>query len=86
MIQFVDQFPEFEIVVPLARQLTWSHFLILIPLKSNEAQSFYAQKAIAEKWGKRDLRNQISRKAFERSEIADIQHSQIDNSLQIKSK
>ncbi|WP_332913116.1 DUF1016 N-terminal domain-containing protein [Algoriphagus boritolerans] len=26
MIQFVDQFPEFEIVVTLSRQLSWSHF------------------------------------------------------------
>lgn len=81
MIQFTEQFPDFEIVVPLARQLSWSHFLILIPLKSKEALSYYSQKAVNENWGKRELRNQISRKAFERAEIANFQQTQIDTTL-----
>jgi predicted nuclease of restriction endonuclease-like (RecB) superfamily len=73
MIQFSDLFADFEIVVPLARQLSWSHFLILLPLKTNESRIFYAQKAIEGTWGKRELRHQIERKAFERSEIANTQ-------------
>ena len=82
MMQFSEQFSDFEIVVPLARQLTWSHFLILIPLKSAESKLYYAQKAIEEVWGKRELRNQISRKAFERKEIADIQLSKFPVEMQ----
>lgn len=39
MIQFGDQFSDFEIVVTLSRQLSWSHFLILIPLKGSEAKN-----------------------------------------------
>lgn len=70
MMQFADLFPDIEIVVPLARQLSWSHFLALIPLKSDEARLFYARIASASRWSKRELRNQIERKAFERSEIA----------------
>ncbi len=38
MIQFSIEFSDFEIVFPLARQLTWSHFLLLIPLKSKESK------------------------------------------------
>lgn len=45
MMQFASVLLDFEIVVPLARQLSWSHFLTLIPLKSDEARIFYAQKA-----------------------------------------
>lgn len=82
MMQFSIEFSDFEIVVPLARQLTWSHFLILIPLKSIDAKLYYAQKAIEELWGKRELRNQISRKAFERKEIADLQLSKFPAELQ----
>lgn len=82
MMQFSEQFSDFEIVVPLARQLTWSHFLILIPLKSIEAKLYYAQKAIEEVWGKRELRNQISRKAFERKEIANLRLSNFPSDLQ----
>ncbi|QEN03374.1 DUF1016 domain-containing protein [Thiospirochaeta perfilievii] len=74
MMQFAEVFPDVEIVVPLARQLSWSHFLTLIPLKSPEAQMFYAQAASESHWSKRELRNQIERKAFERSEIADTQN------------
>jgi predicted nuclease of restriction endonuclease-like (RecB) superfamily len=73
MMQFSEQFADLEIVVPLARQLSWSHFLILFPLKSMDAKLFYAQKSIEEVWGKRELRNQIARKAFERNEIANMQ-------------
>ena len=75
MIQFSIEFSDFEIVVPLARQLTWSHFLLLIPLKSIESKIYYAQNAIENNWGKRELRNQIERKAFERNEIANVQLS-----------
>lgn len=82
MIQFAEQFSDFEIVVPLARQLSWSHFLILIPLKSTESKLYYAQKSIEEHWGKRELRKQISRKAFERKEIADTQLSNYPADLQ----
>jgi hypothetical protein len=38
MLQFADQFSDEEIVVSLSRQLSWSHFLALIPLKSDEAK------------------------------------------------
>lgn len=75
MMQFAEQFPDFEIVVPLARQLSWSHFLAIIPLKTEAARMFYAQAACDSSWSKRELRNQIERKAFERSEIADTKLS-----------
>lgn len=71
MMQFAQVFPDVEIVVPLARQLSWSHFLALIPLKSYEARLFYARTASESHWSKRELRHQIERKTFERSEIAD---------------
>ena len=70
MVQFAERFPDPEIVVPLARQLSWSHFIALLPLKSNDAFMYYAQEAAARSLGKRELRNQIARKAFERREIA----------------
>lgn len=73
MMQFAIEFHDVEIVVPLARQLSWSHFLILIPLKTEEARQFYAHKAIEESLGKRELRQQIAAKAFERTNIANLQ-------------
>ena len=34
MSQFAECFPEKKIVVPLARQLSWSHIIILLPLNT----------------------------------------------------
>lgn len=73
MMQFAAQFTEEKIVVPLARQLSWSHIIILLPLKSMAGKLFYAKASSENLWGKRELREQISRKAFERSEIANTQ-------------
>lgn len=73
MLQFAEQFADEEIVVTLSRQLSWSHFLALIPLKSSEAKLFYAQESMKGSLGVRELRKLISRKAFERKEIADTQ-------------
>ena len=73
MMQFASIFDDFQIVVPLARQLSWSHFLKILPLKNSEAMIYYAQKAIEATWSKRELQYQIERKAFERQEIATLQ-------------
>jgi predicted nuclease of restriction endonuclease-like (RecB) superfamily len=73
MLQFAEQFPDKEIVVTLSRQLTWSHFLLLIPLDTSGAKLFYAEQAVNDKLGVRDLRRQISTKAYERAQIANAQ-------------
>ena len=73
MIQFAEQFPDEQIVVSLGRQLSWTHFRALLPLKSPEARAFYAQEAMAQGLSVRGLRHLISRKVFERREIANAQ-------------
>ena len=73
MIRFAQEFSDYNILPPLVAQLSWSHFLMLIPLKSKEAKLYYAQNCMEQNWGKRELRNQIQRKAFERTELANIQ-------------
>jgi hypothetical protein len=73
MMQYAGQFQDFEIVVTLSRHLSWSHLLVLIPLKSLEAKLFYAGKVASEIWGVRELRRQIANKVFERTAISSIQ-------------
>ncbi len=75
MLQFAVQFTDEEIVVTLSRQLSWSHFLVLIPLKSIDEKLFYARKVADELLGVRELRNQIATKTFERMHIANLQIS-----------
>lgn len=72
-MQFAAVFPDFEIVVTASRQLNWSHFITLIPLKTAESRNYYALKTAEETWSVRELRRQIDRKAFERKEIVQFQ-------------
>ncbi len=73
MMQFADLFPDFEIVSPLATQLSWTHFIEVFKLKSDDARRYYLANASGSAWSKRELRHQIERKAFERNEIAAMQ-------------
>lgn len=73
MVQFARTFPDYEIVVTLSRRLSWSHILALLPVSSPEARDFYAREAATAKMTVRELRQAISRKAFERREIANSQ-------------
>lgn len=75
MLQFAEQFPDNSIVVALSRQLSWSHFVTLLPLKTWEAKLFYAQASATQTLGIRELRKQISTKTFERSSIANLQNT-----------
>jgi predicted nuclease of restriction endonuclease-like (RecB) superfamily len=73
MMQFAEQFPDFKIVSPLATQLSWSHVIEVLTLKTPEARLFYLGEAATRQLGKRELRQMIDRKAFERKEIANAQ-------------
>jgi len=73
MVQFAQTFPLPEIVATLSRQLSWSHFVNLLPLKTEPARQFYASQAASNTWSVRELRHQIERKAFERAELAALQ-------------
>ena len=81
MMRFANTFTDFKIVPPLAAQLSWSHFIELLPLKKEEARIYYATKAAEDTWSRNELRHQIERKAFERKEIAQIQLSETPNDL-----
>ena len=59
----------------LSRQLSWSHFVNLLPLKTEAARQFYASHAATHTWSVREPRQQIERKAFERTELASLQAS-----------
>ncbi|MGB6151015.1 MAG: PDDEXK nuclease domain-containing protein [Pricia sp.] len=73
MMQFARTFSNFEIVSPLVTQLSWTHFIVLLPIKDDNKRFFYASKAAEEGWSKRQLQFQIERKAYERKEIAKSQ-------------
>jgi predicted nuclease of restriction endonuclease-like (RecB) superfamily len=73
MIRFAEKFSNSRIVATLSSQLSWSHFIEILPLETEKARLYYANDAITRNLGIRELRNQISRKYYERKEIANAQ-------------
>jgi predicted nuclease of restriction endonuclease-like (RecB) superfamily len=76
MSLFAERFPDIEILPTLSAKLSWSHILEMLPLESTEAQLYYANEVAARNWGVHELRRQISRKAYERREIANAELSE----------
>jgi len=70
MIQFAEVFPDKEIVVSLIRQLSWTHFIALIPLKNDLQRDFYAEMCRVERWNVRTLRKKIDGMLYERTAIS----------------
>jgi predicted nuclease of restriction endonuclease-like (RecB) superfamily len=81
MMQFATSMNDIKIVSPLAPQLTWSHVIELLSVKTLDGRIFYANRAIEENWSKRELRKQIELKTFERTEIANLQLKSEGNDL-----
>jgi len=86
MMQFAEVFSDYQIVAPLARQLSWTHFTIIIPIKNQDERDYYAQQSIESKWSKRELRRQLERKSFQRKEIAKLHLSETDVEIQTSFK
>jgi predicted nuclease of restriction endonuclease-like (RecB) superfamily len=70
MVQFYLTYPEQNIVSTLSRQLSWSHFVELLPVTQPLARDFYTQMAVNDKWSVRTLRNRIDAMLFERTAIS----------------
>ena len=70
MSLFAERFTDLEILPTLSAKLSWSHIIELLPIKSLDAQLYYAHEVAQRNLSVHALRKQISRKAYERREIA----------------
>jgi predicted nuclease of restriction endonuclease-like (RecB) superfamily len=82
MVQFAEVFPDREIVVSLIRQLTWTHFIALIPLKDPLQREFYAEMCRLERWSVRALRSRIDSMLYERTALSKKPPKLIEQELQ----
>lgn len=70
MVQFYDFFPNQEIVSTLSRQLSWSHFVEVLPIKDGLKRDFYAEMCRIENWSVRTLRDKIAGMLYERTALS----------------
>lgn len=70
MARFAELFPDERILVSLIQELTWTHFIALLPLKDQLAREFYAEMCRVERWSVRTLRQKINSMLFERTALS----------------
>ena len=69
-IQFCLTFESEAIVSTLSTQLSWSHFMELLPIKDPLARDFYAEMCRIERWNVRTLRQKIGGMLFQRTALS----------------
>ena len=76
MKQFYETYRDNPIVGPLARQLPWTHNLIILgQSKRPEEREFYLRMAVQEKWSKRQLERQFNLALFEHTVLSPVKVS-----------
>ena len=69
-VQFTESFPDERIVATLSTQLSWSHFIEILPIKAPLAREFYAEMCRVERWSVRTLRQKIGGMLYERTALS----------------
>lgn len=59
MMQLAELFPDLNIVGTLSQQLSWSHFVEILPLKDRLQREFYTEMCRLERWSVRTLTAKI---------------------------
>jgi predicted nuclease of restriction endonuclease-like (RecB) superfamily len=70
MVRFAEALPDKAIVSTLSTQLSWSHFIEILPLKDPFAREFYAEMCRIERWDVRTLRKKIGGMLFQRTALS----------------
>ena len=69
-LRFAETFPDKEIVYALSRQLSWTHFRILMYINNELGREFYLEMCRLEKWTTRTLNEKVDSMLFERTAIS----------------
>ena len=81
MIKFYEEFGDFEKVATLSQQLTWSHFIELLPIENELKRNFYAVMCKNENWSVRALRDRKKSMLYERTAISKKPDETIANDI-----
>ena len=81
MVRFAEVFPDERIPQALSLQLSWSHFVEILPLEDSFKRDFYAEMCRVERWSVRTLRHKIDGLLFERTAISRKPESLIKRDL-----
>jgi predicted nuclease of restriction endonuclease-like (RecB) superfamily len=81
MVKFAEAFTDENIVVSLSRELSWSHFVEILPLKKPLEREFYAEMCRIERWSVRTLRERIGGQLYLRTALSKKPEALVDAEL-----
>lgn len=81
VLKFYQKFQDFQKVVTLSQQLTWSHFTELLPIEDDLKRDFYVIMCYNEGWNVRTLRERKKSMLYERTAISKKPEETIKNEL-----
>ena len=70
MARFAEWMTDDQILASLSQELSWSHFIELLPIKDPLARDFYAEMCRIERWDVRTLRQKIGGMLFQRTALS----------------
>ena len=78
---------QFPISGTLSPKLSWSHYILILPIKNSNERNYYINRVILDNLSVRDLKREIKNKSFDRLSYADKENikiiSDIDTPLSI---
>lgn len=75
-----------EKVATLSQQLTWSHFVVLLPIEDELKRDFYVAMCKSENWSVRVLRERKNSMLYERTVISKKHDETIKNDIALLMK
>ena len=68
---------QFPISETLSPKLSWSHYILILPIKNENERNYYINQVILNNLSVRDLRREIKNKSFDRLSYADKENIKI---------
>ena len=82
MVQFSEAFPDEQIVATLSQELSWSHFVEILPLKKPLEREYYAEMCRIERWSVHTLRERTGSQLYLRTALSKQPETVVDAELQ----
>ncbi len=82
MARFAEWIADEQILATLSTQLSWSHFVELLPIKDPLAREFYAEMCRIERWDVRSLRQKIGGMLYQRTALLPLLRARLHQAIE----
>ncbi|MEM2116097.1 MAG: PDDEXK nuclease domain-containing protein [Candidatus Aenigmatarchaeota archaeon] len=81
MIQLYEEYPILQSLLGELEGLSWTHIILLLPIKDKLKRKFYATLCLKEHWSTRTLENRIKTMLYERTALSKLPEKTIEMQL-----